>query len=69
MRLDELATEPLDMPELNGLVELVEQLAEDPSINRLREAFRMLERAARATGHGAIVDGWEPDVAWLRGEE
>jgi predicted nucleotidyltransferase len=65
----ELATEPLRMPELDGLGELVEGLAEHPSINRLREAFRMLERAARSTGHGAIVDGWEPDVAWLRGEE
>jgi hypothetical protein len=38
-------------------------------IDRLRAAFRMLERAARSTGHGAIVDGWEPDVAWLRGDE
>jgi len=56
------------MPELDGLGELVEGLAENPSVDRLRAAFRMLERAARATGHGAIVDGWEPDVAWLRGE-
>jgi len=56
------------MPELAGLGELVERLAEDSSIDRLRDAFRMLERAARSTGHGAIVDGWEPDVAWLRGQ-
>lgn len=64
----ELATETLRMPELNGLGDLVELLAEDPSVDRLRDAFRMLERAARATGHGAIVDGWQPDVAWLRGD-
>ena len=64
----ELATEPLRMPELDGLGELVEGLAENPSVDRLRAAFRMLERAARSTGQGAIVDGWQPDVAWLRGE-
>ena len=64
----ELATEPLRMPELAGLGELVERLAEDSSIDRLRDAFRLLERAARSTGYGAIVDGWEPDVAWLRGQ-
>jgi len=56
------------MPELAGLGDLVERLAEDSSIDRLRDAFRMLERAARSTGYGAIVDGWEPDVAWLRGQ-
>jgi predicted nucleotidyltransferase len=64
----ELATEPLRIPELEGLGELVEGLAEDPSVDRLRAAFRMLEGAPRSTGHGAIVDGWAPDVAWLRGE-
>ena len=44
------------MPELDGLGELVEGLAENPSVDRLRAAFRMLERAARSTGQGAIVD-------------
>jgi predicted nucleotidyltransferase len=34
----------------------------------LRELFRRVERAARAAGLGDVVDGWEPDVAWLRGD-
>lgn len=30
--------------------------------------FRDVERAARAAGFGAVIDSWEPDVPWLRGE-
>jgi hypothetical protein len=30
--------------------------------------FRDVEALARATGHGTVIDGWEPDVAWLRGD-
>jgi predicted nucleotidyltransferase len=30
--------------------------------------FRDVERVARAAGLGEIVDGWAPDVGWLRGE-
>jgi hypothetical protein len=29
--------------------------------------FRETEALAREHGHGATIDGWEPDVAWLRG--
>jgi len=29
--------------------------------------FRDMERRAGAGGHGAVVDSWEPNVAWLRG--
>ena len=29
--------------------------------------FRESEMLAREHGHGATIDGWEPDVAWLRG--
>jgi hypothetical protein len=29
--------------------------------------FRDVEALARAHGLGAVIDGWEPDVAWLRG--
>jgi len=32
------------------------------------ELFRRIEGAARREGFGDVVDGWEPDVAWLRGE-
>jgi predicted nucleotidyltransferase len=30
--------------------------------------FRDVERAARADGLGEQLDGWEPDLAWLRGD-
>jgi hypothetical protein len=30
--------------------------------------FRDVEVLARAEGHGGVIDGWEPDVAWLRGD-
>jgi hypothetical protein len=30
--------------------------------------FRDVERIARARGFGEIIDGWQPDVPWLRGE-
>jgi hypothetical protein len=30
--------------------------------------FRDAERLAREYGFGEVIDGWEPDVAWLRGE-
>jgi predicted nucleotidyltransferase len=30
--------------------------------------FRDVERVARAAGLGEVIDGWHPDVAWLRGE-
>jgi hypothetical protein len=29
--------------------------------------FRDVEALARAHGLGDVVDGWEPDIAWLRG--
>ena len=64
----ELEREPLRTPVFEGLVAVVEGLAESPSAERLRAAFRVLEAAARAAGLGAVVDGWEPDVAWLRGD-
>lgn len=35
----------------------------------LHEAFRRLEAAARRSGLDEVVEGWEPDVGWLRGEE
>ena len=32
------------------------------------ELFRRIEEPARRAGFGDVVDGWEPDVRWLRGE-
>jgi hypothetical protein len=37
----------------------------DPAAQR--ELFRDVDRLARERGLGQVVDGWEPDVAWLRG--
>jgi hypothetical protein len=32
-----------------------------------RELFNRVEPLARRAGFGDVVDGWEPDVDWLRG--
>lgn len=32
------------------------------------ELFNLLEEPARNAGFGAVVDGWEPDLDWLRGK-
>jgi hypothetical protein len=64
----ELAEEPLRTPVFAGLVDRLEAFLADPSVDRAHDAFRMIEAAARAAGHGAIVDTWEPDLAWLRGD-
>jgi hypothetical protein len=63
----ELEAEPLRLPDLAGLLDHVDRISADPSLENQRAAFRAIERAARATGNGARVDSWEPDVAWLRG--
>jgi hypothetical protein len=33
-----------------------------------RSMFRDVEAIARTHGHGDVIDGWEPDLAWLRGD-
>lgn len=65
LRFD-LEAEPLVLPDLAGLLDHVDRIAADPTTSNQRQAFRAIERAARAAGHGAVVDSWEPDVAWLR---
>jgi len=50
------------------LVEAAQRILDEQTTTALRIAFRRLETAARASGHGAVVETWEPDVAWLRGE-
>jgi hypothetical protein len=32
------------------------------------ELFELIEEPARREGFGDVVDGWEPDVDWLRGQ-
>ena len=46
----------------------VDGLAADPRPDRQRAALRVMERLARAAGHGDVVDGWGPELPWLRGE-
>ncbi len=51
-----------------GLVAIVQAIARDSSLPTQRSAFNEAEPRARAAGLSAIVDGWEPDLAWLRGD-
>jgi hypothetical protein len=60
----ELAARPLG---IDGLIALVDRIATDPTPTTQRDAFRLIEAAAREHGHGGVVDSWEPDVDWLRG--
>jgi Nucleotidyltransferase domain len=46
----------------------LERIARAGEISEQQALFRETEALARARGHGATIDGWEPDAAWLRGE-
>jgi hypothetical protein len=48
------------LPLLNGV------LTGEPEAQH--ELFNRIEPLARREGFGDVVDGWEPDVAWLRGQ-
>jgi hypothetical protein len=61
----ELREHPL--PVALDLVRL-ERIARTGDLDEQRALFRDTEALARRLGHGATIDGWEPDVAWLRGE-
>lgn len=59
----ELERRPLAFGEVLASVEAI---GRDPTPDTQRAMFRRLEAAAREAGHGVVIDGWEPDVAWLR---
>ena len=61
----DLEREPLA---IEGLVERIDRIRRDADLAEQRAMFRDVERLAREAGHGAAVDSWEPNVAWLRGE-
>jgi hypothetical protein len=61
----ELAREPLSIGDVAGDAERIHR---DPTPAVQRDLFRRIEAHARARGHGAVIDGWEPDVAWLLGD-
>ena len=45
----------------------LERIARTGALEDQQGLFRETEALARAHGHGSTIDGWEPDVAWLRG--
>jgi len=45
----------------------LERIARSGELAEQQALFRETETLARAHGHGETIDGWEPDVAWLRG--
>jgi hypothetical protein len=46
----------------------LERIARTGDIAEQQQLFRDVEQIARDAGLGAVVDGWEPDVEWLRGQ-
>jgi hypothetical protein len=46
----------------------LKRIARTGDLDDQRSLFRDAEALARSHGHVATIDGWEPDVAWLRGE-
>jgi hypothetical protein len=48
-------------------LERLERIARTGVLEGQRALFRETEVLARALGHAATIDGWEPDVAFLRG--
>jgi predicted nucleotidyltransferase len=66
----ELRTRPLAEPAWSAdvlLPRIDSVAAADASAQRA--LFRDVERAARGASQSDVVDGWEPDLAWLRGGE
>ena len=51
------------------LLPALERVVAAGDLETQQALFRAVERLARERGHGAVIDGWEPDVAWLRGED
>lgn len=63
----ELRHHPLADWDADALLPLLDRiLTGDPAPQRA--LFALVETAARRAGFGDVVDGWEPDVAWLRGK-
>jgi predicted nucleotidyltransferase len=64
----ELREHPLDEPEWSA-ESFLERLDRLPgSAAEQHATFVDLENVARRRGFGEVIDGWEPDVPWLRGE-
>jgi Nucleotidyltransferase domain len=62
----ELRHHPLEGWSADELLPLLDRvLTGEPAAQR--ELFRRIEEPARDAGFGDMIDGWEPDVAWLCG--
>ena len=48
-------------------LERLERIARTGALEDQQALFRETEALARELGHGATIDGWEPDVPFLRG--
>jgi hypothetical protein len=46
----------------------VERVARTADAAEQQALFRDAEALARAHGLGMVIDAWEPDVEWLRGQ-
>ena len=53
---------PIEIP-----LDRLERVARTGDASEQRALFRDAETLAREHGLAAVIDGWEPDVAWLRG--
>lgn len=63
----ELRHHPLEGWDADVLLPLLDRvLTGEPEAQR--ELFNLVEPLARGEGFSDVVDGWEPDVAWLRGD-
>jgi hypothetical protein len=62
----ELRHHPVEGWRADDLLPLLDRmLTGEPTAQR--ELFKLIEPAARRAGFGDVVDGWEPDLDWLRG--
>lgn len=62
----ELRHHPLAGWAADDLLPLLDRvLAGEPQAQH--ELFNLIESPARADGFGDVIDGWEPDLDWLRG--
>jgi hypothetical protein len=64
----ELDEHPLPLADGGALLARIEGIARTGDLGQQQALFREAEALAREHGHGGVLDGWEPDVAWLRGD-
>jgi len=50
------------------LLPALERIVATGDVDEQQRLFRDVERLARERELGDVIDGWEPDVAWLRGD-